>query len=91
VSAREILPPPRAVVTAAYLYGGTDSPKVILEVCPCCTAQLPLAERDCLCRVQCTWGGCPWDDPASLNAMARKADAERAGLGGSAGDGGDGE
>jgi hypothetical protein len=79
VTAREILPPPRAVVTAAYLATGPDGPKVIMEICPACTAQKTLAERDCLCRVQCTWPGCPWDDPANLNAIARKADAERAG------------
>jgi hypothetical protein len=75
VSAREVLPPPRAVVTAAYLMDGADGPKVILEVCPCCTAQATLAERDCLCRTQCTYAACPWDDPANLNAVARKADA----------------
>jgi len=77
MSAREILPPARAVVTAAYLTDGASGPGVILEVCPCCTAQLTLADRDCFCRAQCTWAGCPWDDPANLNAIARKADAAR--------------
>jgi hypothetical protein len=72
---REILPPPRAVVTAAYLTAGASGPGIILEVCPCCTAQMTLAERDCYCRAQCTWTACPWDDPANLNAIARKADA----------------
>jgi hypothetical protein len=63
--------------TAAYLADGIGGPKVIMEICPACTAQLPLALRDCFCRVQCTWAGCPWDDPANLNAVARKADAAR--------------
>jgi hypothetical protein len=79
--AREILPPPRAVVTAAYLADGSGGPKVILEVCPCCTAHATLAERDYFCRAQCTWAGCRWDDPANLNAIARKADAARLGGG----------
>lgn len=79
MSTREILPPPRAVVTAAYVMDGPN-PGVLLELCPCCTAQLTLAERDCLCRAQCTYVACPWDDPANLNAIARKAGA---GLGGS--------
>ena len=77
MSARETLPPPRAVVTAAYLVNGVNGPRVLLEVCPACTAQLPLTERDCLCRAQCPWAGCPWDDPANLEAIARKADAAR--------------
>ena len=77
MSTREILPPPRAVVSAAYLVTDAYGPKIIMEVCPCCTAQKTLAERDCLCRVQCTYAACPWDDPANLNAIARKADAAR--------------
>ena len=79
MSSQEILPPPRAVVTAAYLLHSADGPKVILEICPACTARLPLAERACLCRVQCTYAACPWDDPANLNAIARKVEP-RAGL-----------
>jgi hypothetical protein len=74
---QEILPAPRTVVTAAYLTAGASGPGIIVEVCPACTAQLPLTDRMCSCRVQCTWAGCPWDDPANLNAIARKADAAR--------------
>lgn len=76
-SPQEILPPPRAVVTAAYLTVGASGPGILLEVCPCCTAHATLDTRDCFCRVPCAWAGCRWDDPANLNAVARKADAAR--------------
>ena len=61
---RTVLPPPRAVVSAAYLTQRADgTPGLILEVCPACTARLPLSDRQCSCRVPCTWDGCHHDDP----------------------------
>jgi hypothetical protein len=59
-----ILPPPRAVVSAAYLVSGVDGPKLILEVCPRCTSGDD--SRMCFCRVQCTYAACGWDDPLTL-------------------------
>jgi hypothetical protein len=64
--ARMVLPPPGAVVSAAYLTHGTDGPKVILEVCPHCTARTGDDSRMCLCRVKCTYAGCRHDDPMTL-------------------------
>jgi hypothetical protein len=64
--ARTILPPPGAVVSAAYLVKGTDGPRVILEVCPHCTARTGDDTRMCLCRAQCTYAARRHDDPVTL-------------------------
>lgn len=56
-----IVPPPGAVVSAAYLVKGIDGPRVWLEICPRCTSRVD--DRMCLCRVQCTYERCGHDDP----------------------------
>lgn len=66
-----ILPPPRAVVSAAYLVAGTDGPRLWLEICPHCTAATGDDSRMCLCRNQCTYEGCRHDDPMTRLVTGR--------------------
>ena len=72
-----ILPPPRAVVSAAYLIAhvnpdtGEQTPRLWLEVCPHCTAQTGDDTRMCLCRNPCTYEGCRHDDPMTKLVTGR--------------------
>jgi hypothetical protein len=66
-----ILPPPRAVISAAYLVNGNDGPKLWLEACPHCTAATGDDSRMCLCRVPCTYEGCRHDDPMTRLVTGR--------------------